>query len=171
MNQKRIELKIDLPSNTPNYFIGDPERLEQVLLNIAGNSIKFTPNHGKVSIKAKYLGKIDNNYHLEFSIKDTGPGISKDKIGLIFNKFEQEDELVKKKYGGSGLGLNISKLFVDKMGGTITVESEVGKGSTFSFNVTLGSPVPTNKKVALLSNEESPTLNNRAMRSLNQDTS
>ena len=158
INQKKINLSIKVDQSVPNYLFGDAERLEQILINIIGNSIKFTPNKGEISLDVSYLGDVQNSYRLCFSIEDTGSGIAADKLDKIFSKYEQENERVRKQYGGTGLGLNISQLFVEKMGGEIKVESELGEGSKFIFDVLLKKPEVKARKIALFSSKEEDVL-------------
>ena len=94
-----------------------------------------------------YLGEKNDTYQICFEIKDTGSGIAADKLEKIFSKYEQENELISKQYGGTGLGLNISQLFVEKMGGQIKVDSELGKGSKFTFDVLLKKPEMKKRKL------------------------
>lgn len=132
---KNLKLEINLDDSVPEAILIDPLRLKQVLINLIGNAYKFT-NQGKVSISVRNLSsskKVGDTVHLEFSVTDTGIGIQKDKLNLIFEAFTQAEKDTAQKFGGTGLGLTISKKFVEMMGGKITVESEVGKGSTFSF--------------------------------------
>ena len=112
------------------FLRGDPGRLRQILLNLAGNAVKFTL-HGEISINVSLVSVEDNHTELLFEVKDTGVGMAEDKLGLLFNAFGQLDASVSRKYGGSGLGLAISKKLVDLMGGEIGVTSKENFGSTF----------------------------------------
>ena len=158
LNQKHLNFKLNCKNDVPQYLMGDQERLEQVIINIVGNSIKFTPNHGEICIDVEYIGEDDGIYRLKFHISDTGPGIAQENIDKIFQRFEQETNSIKKKYGGSGLGLNISQLFVEKMGGSISVESELGNGVTFSFDVLLEKPEIEPKNIVVFTNDEGEVL-------------
>ncbi len=122
--------------NVPDYLLGDPGRIRQVLLNLVGNAIKFTPE-GYVHINIKCASLTETSADLIFDVEDTGVGIARDKLDLIFEGFTQEDESTTRKFGGTGLGLTISKLLIDLLGGEIRVASQQGKGSVFSVLVTL----------------------------------
>lgn len=118
-----------------NSFIGDGGRIRQIITNILGNALKFTEDgHVLVDIS----GETKNGLaHLSFSIADTGIGIAQDKIDVIFDKFRQADGSTTRRFGGTGLGLSIARSFIELMGGTLKVESKVGVGSTFSFDIEL----------------------------------
>ena len=115
-------------------IIGDKLRLKQVLINLLGNAVKFTPKGGEIKFIVD-LEKRDSKAHLTFTVQDTGIGISEDQKKKLFQAFEQCDGSISTKYGGTGLGLSISQSIVNHMGGVITVDSEPGKGSTFSFSI------------------------------------
>ncbi len=134
-SEKDIELLVAIEKGIPNALIGDPARLGQILINLTGNALKFT-SKGEIVIKIG-LGstKKDDSPVLDFSVKDTGTGIEPSRVDHIFDSFTQEDESVTRRYGGTGLGLTITKQLVEIMGGTISVESQLGFGSTFSFRV------------------------------------
>lgn len=131
---KRLDLCYSLPTVLPEYVIGDPNRLRQILNNLISNAIKFT-NQGKVDIlvKGKYLSETEVG--VEFAVSDTGIGIAQKDLKLLFHSFSQIDNTYTKNHGGTGLGLAISKRLVEMMGGRIEVISERGKGSTFSFRI------------------------------------
>ncbi|MEP7263225.1 MAG: ATP-binding protein [Bacteroidota bacterium] len=131
--EKGLELIIDCDSKIPDVSIGDPTRLNQVLMNLTGNAIKFTEK-GSVSIEIK-MSAIENT--ILFSIIDTGIGIPKDKLQSVFESFSQANASDTRKFGGTGLGLSISKQLVELMGGTISIESEEGAGTVFSFEINL----------------------------------
>ena len=131
-SQKNIELKADIDPDIPRLLLGDPTRLRQVLLNFLSNAIKFT-EEGGVTILIK---KTDNN-RFYFAIQDTGIGISAEAQQRLFTPFTQADTSTSRKYGGTGLGLAISYRLVEAMGGTIGLNSEEGKGSTFFFEIDL----------------------------------
>ncbi len=139
--EKKIELKINYAVDTPTRLIGDPGRIRQIIINLAGNAIKFT-KEGRVVINVSHLEISENNVKLKISIEDTGIGIPADKLEHIFDKFSQADASTTRKFGGTGLGLAISKQLVELMGGKISVSSELNKGSIFAFEVSL----PINKQ-------------------------
>lgn len=145
---KDIEFIYWLDENSTTEFIGDPLRLGQVLLNLVGNAIKFTENNGEIFLNIN----VDEDYRdealLHFSIKDNGIGMSSENIDKLFKAFSQADTSTTRKYGGTGLGLMISKKLVELMGGKIWVESEQGKGSTFHFTALLKKQENSSKKQA-----------------------
>ncbi|KID83311.1 histidine kinase 1 [Metarhizium guizhouense ARSEF 977] len=135
-NEKSLDLNFFIDSSIPDHVVGDSFRLKQVILNLVGNAIKFT-ERGQVSLTVKEKADqrtIDpGQYAVEFVVEDTGVGIAKDNLDLIFNTFQQADGSITRKFGGTGLGLTISKRLVMLMGGKIWVNSEAGKGSRFHF--------------------------------------
>ncbi len=133
-NAKRLALVCDIAPGVPNDLVGDPTRLRQVLLNLVGNAIKFTET-GTVSLRVTSDMNTLMPTALRFAVSDTGIGISGEKLDRVFERFTQADSSTTRRFGGSGLGLTISKRLVELMGGHIGAESEVGKGSVFSFSV------------------------------------
>ena len=120
-----------------DYYIGDDMKLRQVMINILGNAVKFTPEGGTVTFIIKEIAKLDGKTTLQFIVSDTGIGMSKEYLPTIFDPFSQEDISTTSKYGSTGLGMPITKSFVELMNGTIEVESEKGVGTTFTVTVTL----------------------------------
>ena len=120
------------------YYIGDAMKLKQVLINILGNAVKFTPEGGTVSLVIEEKAQFNNKAVVEFVISDTGIGMSEEFLPHIFEPFSQEESSPTGKYGSTGLGMSITKSIVELMNGTITVDSEKGKGTTFSVTITFG---------------------------------
>ena len=135
VNDKKLNLLIDNIDDLPERLIGDSLRLGQVLLNLSNNAVKFT-DKGSVTLEVKRLHETDKNIQLRFSVHDTGIGITENNKEKLFTSFTQADNSITRKYGGSGLGLVISKSLVELMGGEIGFESKYGEGSTVFFNIT-----------------------------------
>ncbi len=135
---KGIELLCYIEPEVAGWVVGDPTRLRQILVNLTGNAIKFT-EQGDVAIKVlkSQNGVSEKTAQLHFLVKDTGIGISKDNLQKIFEKFSQADSSTTRKFGGTGLGLNISKSLIELMGGEMWAESQQGHGSTFQFKLNL----------------------------------
>jgi PAS domain S-box-containing protein len=133
---KGLELAWRVAPNVPDYLIGDVTRLRQVLINLAGNAIKFTQT-GEVVVEVNATSANADEVLLHFAVRDTGIGIPAEKQRLIFEPFAQGDGSTTRQYGGTGLGLSISAKLVSLMGGRLWLESEIGKGSTFHFNLAL----------------------------------
>ncbi|KAG0674455.1 histidine kinase osmosensor [Pichia californica] len=145
--EKQLDLIYEVDFNTPDYLIGDSFRLKQVIINLIGNAIKFT-SKGKIVVSTTKRKIVNDKILLEFCVADTGIGIPKDKLDLIFHNFCQADGSTTRKFGGTGLGLSISKQLIHLMGGEIWVTSEYGKGSKFYFTI-LVSPVDITLKKQL----------------------
>jgi PAS domain S-box-containing protein len=133
-HEKGLTLLCEIESNVPGDLIGDPTRLRQVLLNLIGNAVKFTES-GRVSLLVTLEPDTSGPTALRFVVSDTGIGIPAEKLDRVFERFTQADTSTTRRFGGSGLGLTISKRLVELMGGRIWVESEVGEGSKFAFVV------------------------------------
>ena len=136
-HEKHLELICGVSSDVPEIVVGDTTRLRQILVNLLGNAIKFT-EYGEVELEVTLVSRKDDQLILQFSVRDTGIGIPREKQDMIFDKFSQVDGSTTRKYGGTGLGLTISSRLVDAMQGKIWVESEAGKGSCFHFTACLG---------------------------------
>ena len=134
---KGLEYQCHINGPVDDYYIGDNMKLKQVLINILGNAVKFTPEGGKVTLEVEQKAKYNGKSTLEFKVSDTGIGMSKEFLPHIFDTFAQEDDSTTTKYGSTGLGLAITKSIVEMMNGNIQVESEKGKGSVFTVTVTL----------------------------------
>lgn len=132
--ENNLELLAMLGDKIPEFIKGDVVRIQQVLVNLLNNAIKFTEK-GEILIRVNYLSEWEEGHILEFSVKDTGVGIPKNKIHRLFKSFSQVDASTNRKYGGTGLGLAICKRLVELMGGKIWVESEEGVGTTFTFTI------------------------------------
>jgi PAS domain S-box-containing protein len=134
---KGLELIFEVEPAVSAHFRGDPLRLGQILINFCNNAVKFTEK-GEVSVQVRVLEDSSDNQLVEFSVSDTGIGMSEAQIERLFQAFEQADASTTRKYGGTGLGLAISKQLTELMGGHVSVDSEPGKGSTFRFTARLG---------------------------------
>ncbi len=132
-DEKEQTLDLHIDETLPRFLIGDELRLVQVITNLAGNAVKFTPEQGTIAIHIKGLEVNDNNCTIEVSVKDTGIGLTKEQQAIIFDPFEQADSSKSRKFGGTGLGLAICKRIVEMMGGKIWIESQPGIGSNFIF--------------------------------------
>lgn len=139
-DEKGLELLCDVQSDIPERFRGDSNRLRQILVNLLGNAIKFT-HTGEVALKVTCSGPESGQYTLQCEVSDTGIGIAPEQLENVFQSFSQGDTSTTRKYGGTGLGLTISRRLVEMMGGRIWVESELGRGSSFRFTVSLEPPV------------------------------
>ncbi|MBI5586110.1 MAG: response regulator [Deltaproteobacteria bacterium] len=142
-----LEFICSTAPDVPAYLRGDPGRLRQILTNLTGNALKFTPA-GEISVRAGLVSETDAEAVLRFSVKDTGIGIPADKQGLLFQKFTQADASTSRRYGGTGLGLAISKQLAEMMGGTIGIQSEEGRGSEFWFTARLAKQAERERNVA-----------------------
>ena len=137
--EKGLELIVSIAPEAPAEIVGDPLRLRQILINLTNNAIKFT-SKGEVVITTKVLENSDRQVLLEFSVSDTGIGIAEGQLSKLFESFIQADGSTTRKYGGTGLGLTISKRLVEMMGGDLQVDSEPGNGSVFYFSINFEIP-------------------------------
>ena len=135
--EKQLILSVNCDPAVPRYIIGDPLRLEQVISNLMSNAVKFTEK-GQVALDVSLDEIAGSAIVLRFAIRDTGIGMSGEESGKLFQAFSQADTSTTRKYGGTGLGLVISKLLVELMGGTISLDSEPGRGTTFTFTACFG---------------------------------
>lgn len=149
--KKNVELLYYVEPDVPQTLLGDTTRLRQILVNLMGNAVKFTEN-GEISLKVHSLitDEQQKNCHLQFAVRDTGVGIADEHKDRLFQAFTQADSSSTRKYGGTGLGLTISRRLTELMGGKIWFESESGKGSTFFFTVALPIASQENQKAGLL---------------------
>jgi PAS domain S-box-containing protein len=134
-HDKNISIKAELDSTLPEYIVGDKTRICQILLNLVGNSVKFT-DKGGITIDVKVIEESKNEVRIRFEVSDTGIGIKPDQINNVFESFKQADESITRLYGGTGLGLAITKRLVELHDSRINVESVYGKGSKFWFTIT-----------------------------------
>jgi signal transduction histidine kinase/FixJ family two-component response regulator len=140
--EKYLTLDYYIDDCVPEAIVGDATSIAQILINLLGNAIKFT-DRGDVSVHVTGQPQESGETELLFSVKDTGIGIPQDRMNSLFQSFSQVDMSTTRKYGGTGLGLAISKKLVELMGGTIWAQSEIGKGSTFSFTISADPATPT----------------------------
>lgn len=148
ITEKGLKFFVTISPDIPEFVIGDELRISQILNNLLSNACKFT-NVGKISLEALMTAQEKNRIELFFIVLDTGIGIAKSDEDKLFKSFSQVDASVSRKYGGTGLGLNISKQLVDLMGGHITVDSELNKGTMFSFSIWVETPEEETAEVRL----------------------
>ena len=135
VDEKRQDLDVRVDKNIPLMIIADEQRLAQVITNLLSNAVKFTMEEGSIRLNAKLLSDEDGLCTIQIDVKDNGIGINEEQMSRMFNVFEQAERSTSRKFGGTGLGLAISKRIVEMMGGKIWIESELNKGSVFSFTV------------------------------------
>lgn len=135
-HEKGLELAYEIDAKIADQVIGDPGRLRQILVNLVGNAVKFTLK-GEIFVRVELIAQVDRQIDLHFSVTDTGIGIAPEKQNLVFEAFAQADGSTTRQYGGTGLGLAICSRLAGLMGGRIWLESELNKGSTFHFTITL----------------------------------
>jgi len=135
ISDKKQKFKIYVDRDIPELLVGDDQRLAQVITNLVGNAVKFTPDEGLIRIGTYFLGENDGVCDIKITVTDTGIGISEDQQARLFKSFNQADSSTSRKFGGTGLGLAISKSIIEMMRGDIWVESELGKGATFAFTI------------------------------------
>ncbi len=150
--EKNLDYNCIIDEDVPEFLNGDPTRVRQVLLNLVGNAEKFTEK-GEILLTIQKINEINDSVKLKFSVTDTGIGIQKERIELLFNSFAQVDSSMTRKFGGTGLGLAISKEIVEMMNGEINVKSILDKGSTFSFTITLKNATKQEQKSQDLTGE------------------
>lgn len=164
-DKKGLQMSYSIASNVPDELIGDPDRLKQILINLVGNSIKFTYN-GTVSVEVNLLSQCERYAYLEFKVRDTGIGIPPDKVELLFEPFQQLDNFMSRKYEGTGLGLAITKKLVELLGGEIYVETNNDPGATFVFTTSFQMDISSHKtgsSPSLTGVENSPKLKLRIL--------
>ena len=139
IDRKSLELFIEVLPDVPDHLLGDPLRLGQIFNNLLGNAVKFT-DHGAIHVRVDVVARGEEEAILEFSVMDSGIGMSADTVKRLFQPFSQADSSVTRKYGGTGLGLTITKQLITLMSGDLRVSSVQGKGSTFQFCIPFGLP-------------------------------
>ncbi|MDR1058707.1 MAG: PTS transporter subunit EIIC [Treponema sp.] len=135
VDEKKQKLSLDMDDRIPPFLIGDDHRLAQVITNLLSNAVKFTPKYGSIRLMSRLAGEEGGLCTIRIEVADTGIGISGEQQKKLFNSFAQADSGTSRKFGGTGLGLAISKRIVEMMNGRILIDSEPGKGSTFSFTI------------------------------------
>ncbi len=146
---KGLKWELKVIGQTDEFYVGDDMKLKQVILNILGNAVKFTPEGGSVTFSAERIAHYETNSVFRFIMKDTGVGMSKEYLPKLFDPFSQEDYSTKNKYGSAGLGMSITKSIVEMMNGDIKVGSNKGAGSTFTVTISLADYKPENYRKCL----------------------
>ncbi len=154
-HEKNLQLHCRVDGAVPEHLSGDPGHLRQILTNLAGNAIKFTAS-GEVEVRVTLVAETPEEALLRFAVRDTGPGIPSDQLDRLFDKFSQLDSSATRQYGGTGLGLALSKQLAELMGGEIGVTSEAGKGSEFWFTAHLGKRVGASLRRPISSRHNQP---------------
>lgn len=139
--EKGLDLKLHMDADLPEFVVGDPGRLRQILVNLLANALKFTEK-GQVDLEVRRAPLDGKRHGVTFKVRDTGVGIPADRLEAIFRPFVQADPSITRKYGGTGLGLNIAATLAGKMGGQLEVESQEGQGTTFTFTARFDRPSP-----------------------------
>jgi signal transduction histidine kinase/DNA-binding response OmpR family regulator len=135
VGEKKLRFTLHIDRDIPPELVGDDQRIAQVVTNLLSNAVKFTPPEGAIHMEARFLGEEDGLCAIQISVIDTGIGITAEQQSKLFTSFQQAESGTSRKFGGTGLGLAISKRIVEMMGGSIWVDSEPGKGSTFGFTI------------------------------------
>jgi signal transduction histidine kinase/DNA-binding response OmpR family regulator len=135
VDEKHLNFSVHIDKAIPSVLVGDDQRVAQVITNLLGNSVKFTPEGGNISLEAKLTAEANNECTVQLAVRDSGIGISPEQQQKLFSSFQQAESGTARKFGGTGLGLAISKRIVEMMGGSIWIESELGKGSTVFFTI------------------------------------
>ena len=146
-DEKKQVLSVSIDKDIPKNLFGDDQRLAQIIANLLSNAVKFTCEEGCIDISAIFMGEEDGFCNIQINVTDNGIGISREQQAKLFQSFQQADSSTSRNYGGTGLGLAISKSILEMMGGRIWIESELGKGATFAFNVPLKRSVDNNEKL------------------------
>ncbi len=162
-SKRRIDILFDFDSNIPEWVLADGIRIRQVLVNLVGNAIKFSPENEKVEVAVRKKMDLDNELILEFSVSDNGIGIDKKVQDRLFDSFEQADISTTRQFGGTGLGLSICKKLTELMEGEIWVNSEIGFGAKFYFTVKVTETSPVDKVISTLELENFKEFNIKAL--------
>ncbi len=162
IKEKNLKLIKEYDSQLPSMLTGDSVRLNQIILNLMSNAVKFT-HKGKIILNVKLASEDNENVTIEFAFTDTGIGIAADKIDSIFNVFEQADIGTANSYGGTGLGLAIVKQLIEAQGGSISLKSKIGEGSTFCFTLPFGKTTMTAKEETEILKPDSAIKNLRVL--------
>jgi CheY-like chemotaxis protein/two-component sensor histidine kinase len=152
VDERKQKLYVNIDKNIPRALVGDDQRFAQVITNLLSNAAKFTPEDGSIHLDTRLLSEENGVCRIQTEVRDTGIGMNEEQKARLFKSFEQAEAGTARKYGGTGLGLAISKRIVDLMGGEIWAESEPGRGSTFTFTVSL----KRGREDALPAEEETP---------------
>jgi len=164
VDEKRQTFTVFIDKEIPKFIIGDDQRLAQVITNLLSNAVKFTPDGGSVGINAKFLSEENGICTIQVNVSDTGIGVSPEQQARLFTSFQQAESSTARKFGGTGLGLAISKSVVEMMDGHIWIESELGKGATFTFTVKVkraekrGEFIPDWSNVRILAVDDDSTI-------------
>ena len=151
LKEKKLHFSLNIDPELPKYIEADEQRLAQLITNLLSNAEKFTPENGHILLRSVLKENNKSSCLLEISVEDSGIGVSKDQQEKLFQPFEQADSGISRKYGGTGLGLTISKRIVERMGGTLDLESELGKGSRFYFTIPVTPVDPPVEQTATVS--------------------
>ncbi|MCL2487999.1 MAG: ATP-binding protein, partial [Oscillospiraceae bacterium] len=135
--EKELDFNVRIDVNIPRTLVGDEQHLTQVITNLLSNAVKFTPEKGRITLSAILAGEKDGRPLVRIEVEDTGIGVSEEQKSRLFRSFEQADNTITKRFGGTGLGLAISKHIIEKMGGEVTLESQIDQGSIFAVTVPL----------------------------------
>jgi len=146
VDEKKQKLEVRIENDIPHKLVGDDQRIAQVITNLLGNAVKFTPENGTIGLDARLLSEEGDMCTIQVTVSDNGIGISEEQQSRLFQSFQQAENTTTRKFGGTGLGLSISKNIVEMMGGRIWIESELGKGSAFIFTVRLKKESSEKKK-------------------------
>ena len=146
--EKKQKISVDVDKSIPYILIGDDQHLAQVITNLLGNAVKFTPEEGSIKLETLFIGEEDGICEIQVTVIDSGIGISEEQQKKLFRSFQQADSRTSRKFGGTGLGLVISKNIVEMMGGKIKIQSEPGKGSSFSFTFKAKRVIKTHQSVS-----------------------